>query len=490
MGSHHSVRIPFNEDKKFGDQQNKLTKPRTYSNATVTRLPSLSFSGSKLALLGSSKILPPKENVSQHAGVSGANRQSSATLHSHINDFNPTADNSHDSNPITRVSEGNASNLQTVTSLPLRRRSTLRAAPPATISRKPENPPIPVVEIESTPTPLATPDTDSSGQRYITHSDYSVIKRGCLRVTNASPTPSSRPGSPLPTPNLDGLATCSERACESSHRTSEDMQNGTAPHNSTRVFPQSRCPCLSAARSLSSCQGSPALGCLCIHDNNNRPLPNVPGPPDPSQKHGVEQSMSLSRITMSPKDIFDDIARRQQAYITAVRNAHSLRKPTVLQHPMNITTYSGYSSTESVTSWQTCESRFTTEITAASMATFDTVNNAANSEIKPDRYPTIVTLESGIYSPAAQTACNESLPSLGELGTTPTAPPNKRQDEEHTALVDQFSVSQPSSSSHRGSDSSLSAEILDKITGQVYYQRFSRRRSQLENPCPEIDARY
>ncbi|KAF8247442.1 hypothetical protein K440DRAFT_661356 [Wilcoxina mikolae CBS 423.85] len=474
MGSHHSVLVPFDEDKS-GDQRNKLTKPRTYSNATVTCLPSLS-SGSRLTLLGSSKILSSKENVARHGGVSGVERLSSANVHSNLNDFNPTSENPCDRNPIARVSEGNASSLQTVTNLPLRRRSTLLAAPPATISRKStktERHPTRVVKIESTAASSVAPDADSCRQLYITRSDYSLIKRGSLRVTNASPTPSSGPAPALLTPNIDGvpeyLATRPDRAYEASHPTSEVT-----------------CSCLNSRGSPFDCPESPALGCLCIHDDSNRPLPGVPALLVPRHEHGTEQSMPRSRITMSPKNIFDDIARRQQAYIAAVGNAQRI----VSQHPMNITTHSGYSSTESMTSWQTSESGFTAEITTTSMATFGAVNNAINnSNIYPDRCPTVIALEGGNYGPTAQTALDEDLSSFGEAGKIPKVLSNKLPEEEHTVV----SIPRTPSSSHRMSDSSLSAEILDKITGQVYYQRFSRRRSQLEdvkNLVPVKISRY
>ncbi|KAF8533900.1 hypothetical protein BDD12DRAFT_809802 [Trichophaea hybrida] len=466
MGSHHSVLVPFDEDRRSGDQRNKLTKPRTYSNATVTCLPSLS-SGSRLTLFGSSKILSSKENVSRHGGVSGIERLSSANVHSNLNDFNPRGENACDRNLIVRVSEGNTSSLQTVTNLPLRRRSTLLAAPPATISRKStktERHPTRVVEIESTVASSVAPDTDLCRQPYITRSDYSLIRRGSLRVTNASPTPSSGSASALLTPNIDGvpeyLATRPGRASEASHPTYKVT-----------------CSCLNARGSPFDCPESPTLGCLCIHNDSNRPLPGVPALLGSRHEHGTEQSMQRSRITMSPKNIFDDIARRQQAYIAAVENAQR----TVSHHPMNITTHSSCSSTESMTSWKTSESVFTAEITTTSMARSGAVSDAINnSNIDPDRCPNVITLEGGNYGPTAQSALDENLPSFGEAGNTSKVLSNKLPEEEHTF------ISIPRTPSSRASDSSLSAEILDKITGQVYYQRFSRKRSQFEDQCPEI----
>jgi len=431
MGSHHSVPVLVDDilgggggnekpKRKFGDRRGKLTKPRTNTNADSGQC--LQFT-SKLGGFG---VLLSRRPAT--APASAATR---------TDDFFPRPPNASTPppreahrtgrpRPLSHVIYRKDSLQEAVTdlSMPLRRRATLRAAPPATISRRPHQPaPAPTIEIDEV-SPHQPPPTlqaldlalavDFLDPRSGTPSGYSVLgnfKRGSLRIMNGnpspSPAPSSAPTSPMLTPQFQ---------TEDVPSPSMLLEEYLNPRDSIRIVPPS--PSLYPNHNRLSFEESPLLEWTDVHDDTE-PLA-LPGP-------------TPETTVATPFERF--------------ATSKAPQRPIILQ---NQSPYdSGYSSTDSTTSWRTaCEL-------------------PANVS---ERTTTIAALEGGLLGSSAMLRECRSFPS-------PSPSPLQRHRGKWSAPLAEEYINVHPGVSRASSCSAATPDTLDRITGQEYYQRFSRRRN-------------
>ncbi|KAI5849980.1 hypothetical protein BZA05DRAFT_445705 [Tricharina praecox] len=318
--------------------------------------------------------------------------------------------------------------------MPLRRRSTLLAAPPATISRKPHPPapaPAPVFEIDEAPSqqpPITLQALDLAlavnvvDPRSGTPSGYSVLgnfKRGSLRIMNGNASPSPAP-SPAPTsPMLTAQFHTGEVPPPSML-----LEQYINPRDSIRLIPPS--PSLYPSSNRLSFEDSPLL--------------------EWTEEYGYDYIEPLSLPDLAAETTAPTPFERFTTATTA-----SPQRPVILQTQSPYD--SGYSSTDSTTSWRTAQE---------SLA------------YAPERTATIAALEGGLFGSSATLRERKSFPA-------PSPSPLQRQRNKRPAPRPEMYVNAYPGVSRASSCSAAAAaaapDTLERITGQEYYQRFSRRRN-------------
>lgn len=519
-------------------RHNKLTKPRTNTNSASTSSSSskcflpFSIASARLSTILSSsksKTLPhddaasrrsatlayrPGCRVVDRADISLPVRAGSNSL--------PVREGSNSTRVSDRIGNSQVSpsldSIITDISAPLRRRSTLRAPPPATISRLPASVSRPVPEFafdENDPAfaPLDALDLAVAFDRQgcLTPSGYSVLggfKRGSLRITNgnASPAPSSNPGSPRLGPDYGFGQTktpspqVSKSACEKCNISHPNLRHDTL------LAPEPPCFKCSPRRPFSFTQSpKPTLSWHHNHDVYDEELDESPleesffpvevvPPLFKSTRfrnipETLESKNNCTTQIITPESIFDEITRLQED------DTSSFRRPTPLQE--FYTNDSGYSSTGSNVSFKTAKSRPGPKSDSTRCYSVDSGEN------RVDRGLTIAALEGGIFGSAA--GIRESMPrscmvdSRGNRVEDRLAP--LMGDTQRMVVGHHRSASDssrppvppvPPKSIYRKSysyvcgmeggfgmvvgDGENGVGIPDNITGQAYYQRFLRRR--------------
>jgi len=437
MGSHHSAPVLVdggvsggrgNEKpkRKPGDRRGKLTKPRTNTNTEPGQC--LPFA-SKLGVLGALSSRRPAT-----APGSMAAQMDFLPLPLPIPPTPPPREAYRAGRPRP-LSQGlyRKESLQEVDdvlqgavpalSAPLRRRSTLRAAPPATISRKPHVPaPAPVIKIDETPSQEQPPTTlqaldlspavNAVDPRSGTPSGYSVLgnfKRGSLRITNgsASPAPSSMPNSPM-------LA--AQFQTEDAPSPSALLAEYINPEDSTRFVSPS--PSLYPGCKRLSFEESPSPEWAGEYDHIE-PLA-LPKPTPPNTAITPLERSAVTAASQSP-------------------TFHQNRSPYD----------SGYSSTESTASWCTA------------------YESAANGS---RRSFAVAPLEGGLFGSSTMLQESRFFPS-----PAPSSPQRQRGKSTEECIDGYIDVYPGVSCT--SSCSAAAPDALERITGQEYYQRFSRRRN-------------
>jgi hypothetical protein len=545
MGSYHSVPILVGEDRrkrKVIGKRNKLTKPRTNSSSTSTKcFPPFSLRSSKSKpsvsrIHGSLKTPPTTRDIlllsRDEATVTATKTPNYARRDGYVagrlarhtkyrgGDRNSLTQTASEGSATGHVSDSYGSDFPTTVgdlSMPLRRRSTLRAAPPATISRistengrttsivSSENEGIPLLLI-----PAALEDRQGS----TTPSGYSVLgnfKRGSLRIVNGcpSPYPPSDTGSPPPTPNRDGSA----------------LRTHTSAIGEAYVSLERCTPGLNGEPHSRDDRSSSGPG--------RRPSPESPaGPretPDRHEDDDVCEEVSThipvsssSRIPRhnsssapeSTEDLTSRVSRRANsnsvfyeltgaAYsdlqVSCVNTAPS-DSTALLEGSIYAAIDSGYNSTESRTSFQSSSPQPDGTERTASITT--TNSSTGSYTCQPDRSETTPPLQGGIFGLAApnknwpsypfRPSCSISFASVERPAQSRLKKRTPVSADEYINLLDPFPVSRQSSYSCSMRRVKETVEVPGMITGQTYYQRFLKRQSQpvQEEYYSQIEERW
>jgi hypothetical protein len=531
MGSYHSVPILVEEDRrkrKVIRKRNRLKKPRTNSNST-TCCPPFSIRSSKSKsgasrMLGSSNKLPTKRDVlllSDEEATATATKTTnyarrdgymSGRVAWHKNyrggDRIQTAPEFSDGSVTGYVSDSYASDFPTDFSIPLRRRSTLRAAPPATISRiSTENGRTTSIVSEHELTPLLLlPTALEDRQGSTTPSGYSVLgnfKRGSLRIVNgcASPDPPSEAGSPPPTPNRDGSAL---RTCTNAIVEADISSEGRTPalNGELRI----RDDRSSSVPGRHPSPGGPREAPYRHEDDGREeastssPIPSsarIPRHNPISAPESTEDLTSrVSRRAANSNSVFYEITSAHSGLEVSFENTAAQLDSTaaaLLESSVYAAAAddSGYNSTESRTSFQTSSPQPDGSERTVSITTMNSTASSFASRL--NSYDTTPPLQGGIFGLAAP---NKDRPASYPFRPTYYSPRRRSpvSADEYIGLLDPFPVSRSSSyccSIRR--TRSTTVEVPGMITGQSYYQRFARRQLQpmvQETRYAQIEERW